>query len=191
MTTYGYARVSCQDQHLDGQILQLEIAGCDVIFQEKATGTKADKTTRPEFNRMLVAATTGDVIVVAKLDRAARSTEDLLALLSKLTERGVGFKALNMPEFNTTTPTGKLMLTMLGAIAEFERGMMLERQKDGIARARAEGKYKGRAPTAQQQAPRVMALLGEGHSKARVAEMVGIGIASVYRIAAAGKGVSP
>lgn len=184
MALLGYARVSCQDQHLDGQLLQLEIAGCSEVYQEKATGTKADEMTRPEFNRMLATATAGDVIVVAKLDRAARSTEDLLVLLRKLTARGIGFKALNMPEIDTTTATGELVITVLGAIATFERKMMLERQRDGIIRARAEGRYKGSKPTAtavgkQQE---VRDALASGMTRLQAARACGVSESSVYRI---------
>jgi len=189
MTLLGYARVSTDDQHLQGQLFALEIAGCTTIYQETATGTKATAAVRPEFNRMVAAATAGDVIVTAKLDRIARSTMDLLNLMKQLADRGIKFRALNMPEFDTTTATGELMITMLGAIATFERKLMLERQKDGITRAKAEGRYKGRAPTARAQSTVVLAALDGGATRETAAQQAGVSVASVYRIQRAARAV--
>ena len=182
MALLGYARVSTDDQHLQGQLFALEIAGCTTIYQETATGTKADTTTRPEFNRMVAAATAGDVIVTAKLDRIARSTLDLLNLMKQLADRGIKFRALNMPEFDTTSATGELIITMLGAIAAFERKLMLERQVDGITRAKAEGRYKGRVPTAKRQSAAVQSALDAGMTRKAAAAATGVSVASVYRI---------
>lgn len=175
---HGYARVSTQDQHLDGQIDALTAAGCGMIWREKASG--ADNT-RPMLAEMLAETQPGDVIIVCKLDRIARSTQDLLSIVGQLDKRGVAFRVLNVA-IDTGTPTGRLMLTMLGAIAEFERGIMLERQAEGIARAKAEGRYKGRVPTAKRQAATVRGLLRAGKCPKEVAFECGIGIASVYRI---------
>ena len=182
MTTYGYARVSTQDQHLDGQLSQLTAAGCTVIYQEKASGAKDD---RPQLAALMGQMQLGDSIVVCKIDRIARSTQNLLNLIEQMDKAGVAFKALNVA-IDTSTPTGRLMLTMLGAIAEFERTLMLERQADGITRAKAAGKYKGRAPTAKARTEEVMMMLDMGLSAQRVADQMGIGVASVYRIKAAG-----
>lgn len=175
---HGYARVSTQDQHLDGQIAALTAAGCGMIWREKASG--ADNT-RPMLAEMMSEARAGDVIIVCKLDRIARSTQDLLEIVGKLDKQGVAFRVLNIA-IDTSTPTGRLMLTMLGAIAEFERGIMLERQAEGIARAKAEGRYKGRAPTAKRKAVTVVGMLQAGKCAKEVAFETGIGIASVYRI---------
>jgi DNA invertase Pin-like site-specific DNA recombinase len=126
----------------------------------------------------------GDTLVVTKPDRLARSTADLLAIIARLEARGVALRVLSMggSEVDTRTATGKLMLTMLGGIAEFERGLMLERQREGIAKAKAEGKYKGRVPTAQRQAGDVLRMKAEGVRPVDIARRLGIGRASVYRI---------
>lgn len=125
----------------------------------------------------------GDTVVVCKLDRIAKSTRDLLEIVEQLEGKGVAFRVLNI-NLDTSTPTGKLMLTMLGAIATFERGMMLERQAEGIARAKAAGKFKGRVPTARRKADKVLELVEQGLTKQTIADElgIGIGVASVYRI---------
>lgn len=174
----GYARVSTEDQNLESQLEQLKQAGCDRIYQEKVSGVKVD---RPELTALLDYVRSGDTVVICKLDRIARSTKHLLEIVDHLEKKGVTFKVLNI-NLDTSTPTGKLMLTMLGAIATFEREMMLERQAEGIARAKAEGIYKGRKPTAREKSDEVMRLLDEGKTKEAVAKELGIGVASVYRI---------
>ena len=123
----------------------------------------------------------GDTVVVTKLDWIARSTKHLLDITDLLKKKRVVFKVLNI-NFDTSTPTGKLMQTMLAAVAEFEREMMLERQAEGIRIAKARGKFKGRKPTAQEKSGEVLQLLADGLTKEAVAEKVGIGVASVYRI---------
>jgi DNA invertase Pin-like site-specific DNA recombinase len=174
----GYARCSSTDQKLEVQLEALGKAGTDRIYQEKASGADAE---RVELAAMLDYVRQGDTVVACKLDRIARSTQHLLSIVDKLTAKGVALKVLNI-DLDTATPTGKMMLTMLGAIAEFERGMMLERQRDGIAKAKEAGVYTGRKPTAKAKSEEVMELLGQGMTKAAVAGKVGIGIASVYRI---------
>lgn len=178
MATIGYARVSTNDQNLEAQLTQLQAVGCDKVYQEKASGAKVD---RPELAAMLDYARHGDTIVVCKLDRIARSTKHLLDIVDGLQKKGATFKVLNI-DLDTSTATGKLMLTMLGAIATFEREMMLERQLEGIAQAKQAGVYKGRKPTAKAQAKRVMELLENGKTKQAVADTLKIGVASVYRI---------
>lgn len=182
----GYARVSTTEQHLDSQIEQLQAAGCSRIYSEKKSGVDAK---RVELASMMDFVREGDTVVCCKLDRIARSTQDLLNIVSTLTTKGVALKILNIA-LDTSTPTGKLMLTMLGAIATFEREMMLERQRDGIAKAKKEGKYTGRKPTAQAKSAEVLKLLGQGKTKEAVAGELGIGVASVYRIARASKATS-
>lgn len=184
MAVVGYARVSTEDQNLDAQLDELEKAGVDRVYQEKASGVKAD---RPELEKMIDYVREGDVVVVCKLDRIARSTAHLLNLVETLQKKEVAFKVLNI-DLDTSTPTGKFMLTMLGAVAAFEREMMLERQKDGIRLAKEKGVYKGRKPTAREKAGDVARLLGEGKTKEAVAKELKIGIASVYRIAKELKG---
>jgi len=180
MTTYGYARVSTTDQHLDAQIEQLTAAGCTVIYKEKASGTKAGAD-RPQLTAMLTAVQAGDLVVVCKIDRIARSTLDLLIMVKDMKARGVAFKALSSP-IDTSNSFGTLMLQIIGAIAEFERTLLLERQQDGINRARAEGKYKGRVPTAQRRSEEVLTLLDLGFTRQAAADQIGISLASVYRI---------
>jgi len=143
MAKIGYARVSTNDQKLEVQLDQLGKAGAERIYREKASD--AARTELLDYVRE------GDTVIACKLDRLARSTRHLLDIVEKLTAKRVTLKVLNI-DLDTGTPTGKLMLTMLGAIATFEREMMLERQADGIARARQEGKYTGREPTARVRA---------------------------------------
>ena len=174
----GYARVSSTDQKLEVQLDQLQKLGVDRVYQEKASGADSE---RVQLAAMLDYARQGDTVVACKLDRIARSTQHLLSIVDRLTAKGVALKVLNI-DLDTATPTGKLMLTMLGAIATFEREMMLERQADGIAKAKEAGKYLGRKPTAQAKSTEVMELLGQGRTKEAVAAQLGIGVASVYRI---------
>jgi len=178
MAIIGYARVSTKEQNLDAQLHLLQEAGADKIFQEKASGVKED---RPELASMMEYIREGDTVIVCKLDRIARSTKHLLSIAETLEKKGVEFKVLNI-NLDTSTPTGKLMLTMLGAIATFEREMMLERQYEGIREAKENGKYKGRKPTARSKSVQVKELLDQGKSKVSIAKELGIGIASVYRI---------
>ena len=129
------------------------------------------------------------MFVVTKLDRLARSMPDLLNIIAKVERKGASLRILGM-NLDTTTATGKLMLNVLGSVAEFERSMMLERQREGIAKAKAEGKYKGRAPTAQAKAEDVLRLVAEGIGASQVASQLGISRSSVWRIMRA-KGKSP
>ena len=174
----GYARVSTRDQNLDSQLDKLNEAGVKKTFKEKVSGVDRD---RPELQKMLEYVRSGDTLVITKIDRIARSTKHLLEITDLLKEKGVELKILNI-NLDTSTPTGKLMLTMIGAIAEFERELLLERQKDGIEKAKQQGKYTGRKPTARAKAEQVKELLDKGYKKTQVAKELGIGLASVYRI---------
>ena len=176
MATVGYARVSTTGQSLDAQLATL--AGCEKIFREKVSGAKDD---RPELLAMLEFVREGDTVQVTKLDRLARNTRHLLEVSEYLQSKGVALNILNIG-INTATPTGKLMLTMIGAIATFEREMMLERQAEGIALAKLKGKYKGRKPTARSKAKEVIELVENGTSKAEISHQLKIGITSIYRI---------
>lgn len=179
----GYARVSTTGQSLDVQLEQLEAAGVEKIFQEKISGVKQS---RPQLVAMLDFVREGDTVVCCKLDRIARSTRHLLEIVEALEVKGVSFKVLNI-NLDTSTPTGRLMLTMLAGIATFEREMMLERQAEGIARAKAAGKFKGRKPTAQSKSPEIRNLAGQGVPRQKIADQLGIGVASVYRVLAKDK----
>lgn len=136
----GYARVSTQDQNLDRQLDNLRAAGCERIFNEKMTGTKSD---RPELKTMLLTLRSGDILVIDSFSRLSRSTKDLLELVEKLTNMGVHLVSLK-ENLDTTTATGKLMLTMLSALSQFERDLIAERTADGLKAARARGRCGGR-----------------------------------------------
>ena len=136
----GYARVSTQGQNLDRQLDNLRQAGCERIFNEKMTGTKSD---RPELQTMLLTLRSGDVLVIDSFSRLSRSTKDLLDLVERLTGMGVHLVSLK-ENLDTTTATGKLMLTMLSALSQFERDLIAERTVDGLKAARARGRCGGR-----------------------------------------------
>ncbi|MBZ9705707.1 recombinase family protein [Mesorhizobium sp. ESP7-2] len=176
----GYARTSTTDQKagLEAQLRDLSAVGCSKVFREELSSVAAK---RPELERTLDYLREGDTLIVTKLDRLARSVADLVDITAKLRAKSVALRILAM-SLDTATPTGKLMLNLLGSIAEFERELMLERQREGIAKAKAEGKYKGRAPTAQRKAAEVIRLKSEGKSGDAIAEELGIGRASVFRI---------
>lgn len=176
----GYARTSTTDQKagLAAQERDLHAAGCDRIFSEQ---TSAKDAKRPELQRALDHLREGDTFIVTKLDRLARSVADLVDITSKLSCKGVALRILAM-NLDTATPTGKLMLNLLGSIAEFERELMLERQREGIAAAKAEGKYKGRVPTAQRQADEIIRLKDEGKTVAEIMAKTGAGRSSVFSI---------
>jgi DNA invertase Pin-like site-specific DNA recombinase len=179
-TIIGYARTSTLDQTygLDAQLSDLEGAGCEKLFKEQLSSVDKE---RPELTRALDYAREGDVFVVTKLDRLARSMTDLVRIKDALESKGVTLKILNL-NIDTSTPTGKLMLSLLGSIAEFERDIMLERQREGIARAKADGKYKGRAPTAQRKADDVRRMKAEGKTAEQIVVELGISRSSVFRV---------
>jgi DNA invertase Pin-like site-specific DNA recombinase len=141
MRQIGYARVSTTGQDYNGQIAALEAAGCVKIYREKITGARAD---RPELAKMLRALEPGDAVVVARLDRLAQSTRDLLNLLDEIGKAGASFRSLADAWADTTTPHGRLMLTVLGGLAEFERTLIATRTGDGRERAKARGVRFGR-----------------------------------------------
>ncbi|CAN7353960.1 recombinase family protein [Mesorhizobium amorphae] len=185
-TLVGYARTSTTDQKagLEAQLRDLDAAGCTKVFREELSSV-AD--TRPQLQAALDWVREGDTLLVTKLDRLARSVADLVAITEALRTKGVGLRILAM-NLDTSTPTGKLMLNLLGSIAEFERELMLERQREGIAKAKAEGKYVGRQPTARRQASEVLRLKAEGKSAGDIVAALGISRASVFRILAENEG---
>lgn len=182
----GYARTSTveQDAGLEAQQRDLKALGCEKVFAEQVSSVAR----REALQQALEFVREDDTLVVTKLDRLARSTTDLLALVGRLEARKVGLRVLSMGNgaepLDTTTATGKLMLTVLAAVAEFERGLMLERQREGIAKAKSDGKYRGRAPTARRQAAEVHRLKSEGVKPTDIAKRLGLGRASVYRVLA-------
>jgi len=137
----GYARVSTDGQTLAAQDAALHAAGCAKVYSEKASGAKTD---RAELRKAIAKLGEGDVLIVTRLDRLARSTRDLLNVLHQLSERGAGFKSLADAWADTTTPHGRLMLTVLGGLAEFERELIKARTGEGRARAKAAGVHMGR-----------------------------------------------
>lgn len=177
----GYARTSTLDQKagLEAQLEQLNTAGCEKVFQEQVSSV--DVQARQQLSDALEYLRAGDALVVTKLDRLARSVAHLVELNAALEEKKASLKILDL-NMDTSTPQGKLMLTMLGGIAQFEREIMLERQREGIARAKAAGKYKGRKPTARAKAEEVKKLIEEGIGATEIARRLQIGRASVYRI---------
>ena len=180
----GYARTSTTEQEagLEAQRRDLTAAGCTRLFAEQVSSIGK----RDQMEAAIAFAREGDTLVVTKPDRLARSVADMLAIMARLEAKGVALRVLSMggAEVDTSTPTGRMMLTMLGAVAEFERALMLERQREGIAKAKSEGRYKGRAPTAQAKGGDVLALHAEKVPPAEIARRLGIGRASVYRILA-------
>jgi len=175
----GYARTSTTEQMagLEAQLRDLEAAGCHRIFKEQLSSVD---TKRPELERALDYVREGDTLVVTKLDRLARSMGHLVEITGGLKAKGVELKVLAL-NLDTSTPTGKLMLNLMGSIAEFERELMLERQREGIAKAKAEGKYKGRAPTARRKAVDVRRLRAEGKTVEAIVNELGISRSSVFR----------
>jgi DNA invertase Pin-like site-specific DNA recombinase len=174
----GYARTSTVDQvaGFEAQRRDLIAAGCKKVFAEQVSSVAE----REQLMAALDYLRDGDVLTVTKLDRVARSVRDLMEMVHRIEEKGAGLRILAM-NLDTTTPTGRLMLQVLGAVAEFERAIMLERQREGIAKAKAEGKYKGRAKTAMAKAGEVETMLAAGVTPTDVAQKLGIGRSSVYR----------
>jgi DNA invertase Pin-like site-specific DNA recombinase len=183
MAVIGYARTSTlhQDAGLEAQVRQLQALGCDKVFSEQVSSV-AD---RARLTAALEYVREGDTFVVTKLDRLARSVAHLVEITAELKRKGVALKIVDMG-VDTGTPTGRLFLNIVGSIAEFEREIMLERQREGIAAAKAEGKYKGRAPTARAKAAEIHKLAAEGFGKAEIARRLGVGERSVYRMLAGG-----
>jgi DNA invertase Pin-like site-specific DNA recombinase len=143
MALLGYARVSTDGQSLMAQLTELKAAGCSEIFQEKVSGAKSD---RAQLAKLMARVVTGDVLMVTRLDRLARSTRDLLNILGVIGDKGVGFRSLRDTWADTTTPHGRLMLTVLGGLAEFERELIRSRTGEGRERAKARGVAFGRKP---------------------------------------------
>lgn len=178
MKTIGYARVSSSSQSLDVQLDQLRSAGCDKLFSEKRSATTTQG--RQALEEALDYAREGDTLVVTRLDRLARSAADLHTIVSQLNAKGVGFRCLQQGAVDTTTSMGKLILSILGAVAEFETDIRRERQKEGIEKAKEAGVYKGRP--ASIDAGKVRELHASGIGPSEIAQRLKIGRASVYRL---------
>ena len=175
----GYARTSTIDQQAgyEAQIADLKAAGCQEIFSEQISSLQK----REVLERALQFVRKGDTLVVTKLDRLARSIPDLVRIMARLEEREASLRILDM-NIDTSAPTGKLLLNLVGAISQFEREIMLERQRIGVAKAKVDGKYKGRQPTARSKSDDVMKAYREGSNPSQIVKSFGISRASVYRI---------
>ncbi len=178
----GMARTSTADQQagLDAQIRDLRAAGCERVFAEQVSALGE----RPQLRAMMDFVREGDQVVVTKPCRLARSTGDLLRIIEQLRTKGVGLRILSLSgaEFDTSAPTGRLLVTVLGAISEFEISLMKERQREGVQAAKAAGRYKGRAPTARRHAEAVRKLRAEGVRPVEIARRLSISRASVYAL---------
>ena len=175
----GYARVSTTYQNTSVQEEQLRDAGCDKVFTEQQSGTSTAH--REQLTAALEYAREGDTLVVTRLDRLARSQADLHQLLNDLSKRGIGFECTEQPEVNTTGPMGKLLLGVLGAVAEFETGLRRERQMEGIAKAKAAGKYKGGQPIKAEKVAKLKELIDDGASISAAAREVGMSRVTAYK----------
>jgi DNA invertase Pin-like site-specific DNA recombinase len=178
----GYARVSTVGQSLDSQLESLKAAGCNKIFEEKASGKAADN--RTQLKQALEFVREGDVFVITKLDRLARSMADLSTISQKLKSKGVGLKALDQPEIDTTSAIGELLFNVLGAVASFERALINERTAEGRAKAKAKGvKFGARPKLTDAQLAMLKAELQDWPgSKQQLAAKYGITRSSVYRL---------
>jgi DNA invertase Pin-like site-specific DNA recombinase len=176
----GYARVSTEDQDLSIQRRILNEQECKKIFEEKISGATR---VRPELDRMLEQIRKGDTIIIWKLDRLARSTRDLLEIAEKIKEAGASFKSLSEPWADTTSPAGKMILTVFSGIAEFERELIRERTSIGRKSAKEKGVRFGRPPRiSKEQKEMILKLREEGRSASEIARIFKIHRASIYRV---------
>ncbi len=182
MPIYGYARVSTDGQTLDAQRAALSAAGAEKIFQETASGAKTD---RRELSKALKVLNPGDTLLVTRLDRLARSTRDLLNILDVVSKAGAGFRSLADAWADTTTAHGRLMLTVLGGLAEFERELIKARTAEGRARAKASGQHMGRpgALTRHQRQEALEALAAGDITQADLARRFNVSQATISRLA--------
>jgi DNA invertase Pin-like site-specific DNA recombinase len=182
MTIFGYARVSTDGQSVDAQVKQLRAAGAAQTFRETASGAKTD---RRELARALKSLGEGDTLLVTRLDRLARSTRDLLNTLDTIAKAGAGFRSLGDTWADTTTPHGRLMLTVLGGLAEFERELIRARTGEGRERAKARGVHMGRPPklTKHQKQDALKALADGTASQADLARRFNVSQSTISRLA--------
>lgn len=178
----GYARVSTIDQNPDRQIEKLESLNVEKLFVDKASGKN---TSRPGFQAMMNYVREGDVLVICSMDRLARNLFDLLSITKELQEKGVTVRFLkeniDLSPTGETSAISKLLLSMMGAVAEFERSLIKERQREGIALAKSKGIYRGRKPLDQTKIQEAQKLITQGVPRAKVARDLKIGRTSLYR----------
>lgn len=175
----GYARTSTVEQKagIESQLKELAKVSCEKVFQEQVSSVGK----REQLDACLSFLRCGDVLAVTKLDRLARSVSNLLSIVKEIEGKGCQLRILDM-NFDTSTPQGKMMLSVFGAVAQFEREIMLERQREGIAKAKAEGKYKGRKPTAMAKMEEFKQLLEQGLKPKEIMAKLDIGKTSFYKI---------
>src|SRR3954463_13692516 len=176
----GYARVSTYGQTLEAQLVQLKAQGCSRIYREKASGAQPD---RRELLKLLKAIAPGDVVIVTRIDRLARSTFDLFAIVKQIVDAGAQFRSLAEPWADTSTSTGRLMIAVLGGLADVERDLIRTRTAEGRSRAKARGKHMGRPPKltpAQQKEARQRR--AEGATLKELAEAYNVGRATISRL---------
>jgi DNA invertase Pin-like site-specific DNA recombinase len=182
MPQIGYARVSTTGQDYNGQLEALKAAGCVKVYKEKISGARSD---RPELAKMLKALEPGDVVVVARLDRLARSTRDLLNLTDAINQAGASFKSLADSWADTTTPHGELMLTILGGLAQFERTLIAARTGEGRTRAKARGVKFGRPrKLSAHQRQEAIARIDAGENLADIARSYNVDATTIGRLKA-------
>ncbi len=180
---YGYARVSTDGQSVEAQVCQLRAAGAAKVFREVASGAKTD---RAQLRRVLGQLVAGDVLMVTRLDRLARSTRDLLNTLAAIADRKAGFRSLGDTWADTTTPHGRLMLTVLGGLAEFERELIRARTEEGRERAKARGVKMGRRPklTEHQKREAIRRRDRDGESVREIARSYNVSHSTISRLTA-------
>jgi DNA invertase Pin-like site-specific DNA recombinase len=180
MAVLGYARVSTQDQHLTGQIEALKAAGATTIYREKISGARAD---RPQLGKLMASLQPGDVVLVTKLDRLGRSTRELLELIEQIGKAGAVFRSLGDPLWDTSSSQGRLLPTLLAAIAEFERNLIRERTGEGRKRAMAKGIKFGRKPKlSDYQRQEALRRRAAGETLASIARSYAVNVSMISRL---------
>jgi DNA invertase Pin-like site-specific DNA recombinase len=180
MAIIGYARVSTQDQHLTGQLEALKTAGAETIYREKISGARAD---RPQLTKLMASLKEGDVVLVTKLDRLGRSTRELLDLIEHIGSVGASFRSLGDPLWDTSSSQGRLLSTLLAAIAEFERELIKERTGEGRKRAQAAGIKFGRKPKlSEYQRKEAIKRRAAGETLAEIAKSYAVDVSMISRL---------
>jgi DNA invertase Pin-like site-specific DNA recombinase len=180
MAIIGYARVSTQDQDYSGQIDALKAAGAETTYREKVSGARAD---RPQLAKLMASLKEGDVVVVTKLDRLGRSTRELLDLIERISKAGAAFRSLGDPLFDTTSSQGRLLSTLLAAIAEFERDLIRERTGEGRKRAMARGvKFGRKLKLSQFQRAEALKRRAAGETLGEIAKSYAVDISMISRL---------
>ena len=180
MAILGYARVSTRDQDLTGQLDALKAAGAEAIYREKVSGVRAD---RPQLAKLMAKLMPGDIVVVTKLDRLGRSTRELLELIERVSKAGASFRSLGDPLWDTSSSQGRLLSTLLAAIADFERDLIRERTGDGRRRAMANGiKFGRKRKLSDYQRTEAVKRRGAGETLADIAKSYGVAISMISRL---------